>query len=102
MEKIEINNIENDQIVSQILATVGSLAEDRKYECEIIKESNQGEKCNIITTIIINISSSVIYDLLKYAINRYRESKNYNGNVNITVNGKKMTIEELKKYLEDK
>ena len=102
MEKFILENIEGDQVISEILLTVANLATQKEYTCDITTQTKDGEKCEIINIIVINIISGVLYDLIKYAISRYEKTKNYNKDGKVNFNGKRMTIEELKEYLKDK
>lgn len=95
MEKYILKNNNNSKLVSDLLEVIKDISIKEGYECEIEKGIIQGEKCDVINTIAIAVSSTLISDFIKYALAKIKERADYNQKEKININGKEKELKDL-------
>ena len=94
-DNINIENIDNDIIVSEILKQViGELKvhEIKEIKKEIVKGFKDGE---IIQGIIITVVGGSVMELLKYLVVKFKNRPNYNSKAKIKVNNLELYLEDV-------
>lgn len=84
MNECRIINVSNDDLVSIILSEViREVEENQENQLQVINTDSQSMEnkglciCDILLAVAEGIASSVIYDLLKAVIKRFRNTKEY-------------------------
>lgn len=98
-DSIELKNVDSSWLSSELLRFLeqeslrakGTVLHKETTQVAGVKDST------IITSIVLSIASSVCYDLIKYGIAKLSPKHKNEVNLEIVINGKQVSIKELRK-----
>lgn len=91
--KIELKNPNDSSVVSTLLNDIA-----RTHPSAMIQRNTKAldlEKGEIVTGIIVGITSAALYDLVKSLIKRLSRGPAYDGSLRLIIDGKEYTLSEL-------
>lgn len=96
-EKIIVENIEENEFVSDLLKGLEQTLRNKTNSIEIQKKAQPNVKGEIILAIAVGIASNTIYDALKALIRIYKGRSDYDSNKKIKINDEEYSLEEIEK-----
>lgn len=97
---MRVRNADGRTDVSDVLDITGQLLRAKGSSCDPVLEKD-GTKGTFVIELVValgsGVAASVIYDVLKIAISRARQSKKLSDSAIIEIDGKKYTIAEIEK-----
>ena len=96
MENIKIENIEENELVSDIMKqAMKCVGKENNILNLKTSKIDQSKDMGIIISFVISIAADVFIEAVKYVIKRVKNRDNYDDNVKIKINGKIYTLHEL-------
>lgn len=101
MQKIKVENIEQDELVSDIMGQAARCVseEGNITELETVQLENTKDM-GIIASFLVSVAAGVFIEAAKYVINRIKTRQNYNENCKIKIGDKVYTLREIESYEE--
>jgi hypothetical protein len=93
-DSMEIANPEASVFVSDVLRTLEE-ADRGSGHTPTVEYAESAAKGGVISSIIVGVATSALYDLIRAAITRMRERADYDPDAKIAIGGKTTTIGEL-------
>lgn len=106
MQKIKIENIEKNELVSDIMKQAVECVGNKNNITDLKTITiDQSKDMGIIESFVISVAAGTFIEAVKYVIKRIKNRDNYDDNAKIKINGKTYSlheIEEDKEAIEDK
>ena len=99
-EKILVQNIEDNEFVSDLLKGLEQALRIETNSIELQKKVQPNAKGEIITALAISVAANLIYDALKSLIKMYKNREDYDSSKKIKIEDKEYSLEEIEKKLE--
>ncbi|MGF9970180.1 hypothetical protein FB592_0970 [Bacillus sp. SJZ110] len=96
-EKVLIENVQDNEFVSDLLKGLEQALRSETNSIELQKKVQPNAKGEIITAIAIGLVTNLIYDALKSIIKMYKNREDYEASNKIKINGKEYSLEEITK-----
>lgn len=101
VEKIVIENIDNNENISYFLNQIKILCDKKEIEYDLDIKSEENKKNEIVNGIIINLASSAIIEIIKFAFNKLKNRKGYDKADRLKIDNVDIKIEELENELDN-
>lgn len=96
MTSTTLINTQADPFVSVIMQAVADIAKSRGETVDVRRTAaTEGEKGSIILDLAIGVAGGAVWDMMYAAILRFRNRKDYNRSLKITIDGQEVTIEQI-------
>jgi len=96
--KVELTNIENSVLVSDIIKDLSRVLDSKGDNYQMNKSNIDGTKGEIITGIIIGLTVNAITELVKVIIKKYSKREDFNSSTKIQINEIVINIGEINNY----
>lgn len=97
LDKISIENVQDNEFVSDLLKGLEQALRSETNSIELQKKIQPNAKGEIVTAIVIGLATNLIYDALKSIIKMYKSREDYDSNKKIKIDGKEHSLEEIEK-----
>ncbi len=101
MQKIKVENLEQNELVSDIMEQAARCVsgEGNVTELETVQIENTKE-IGIVVSFLISVAAGVFIEAMKYVIKRFKTRENYNENCKIKIGDKEYTLHEIENFEE--
>lgn len=101
MQKIKVENLEQDELVSDIMEQAARCVSEKGNITERETVQPEGTKdVGIIVSFMVSVAAGVFLDAVKYVIKRIKTRENYNENCKIKIGDKVYTLHEIENFEE--
>ena len=102
VEKIEVQNIEKNKVVSDIMEQAARCVSEKGNITELEKIQIEGTKdIGIIVSFMVSVAAGVFIEAMKYVIKRIKMRGDYNGDDIIKIGNKVYRLYEIENYEEE-
>lgn len=103
MQRIKIENLEQNELVSDIMEQAARCVSGESDITEVEKVHVENTKdMGIIISFLVSVTANVFVDALKYAIKRIKARADYNEGCKIKIGDKVYTLHEVEDFEEIK
>lgn len=101
MQKIKVENLEQDELVSDIMERTARCVSGEGNITELKTVQIENTKgMGIITSFLVSVAAGVFIEAMKYVIKRIKNRENYNENSKIKIGDKVYTLHEIEDFEE--